>query len=616
MTDLPRSLRRAIRRAERDITPEERAAMRAARRAAARRGGPVGLGVLAQPLADALADPEQRAEVGRNAVALGRGAINLAGDIGRYVGGGDAGRDVVNAARAVPDAARQAIGAAPGAALGALRAADRGLRYVADQAPGLLPDLAAGAGMLALRHGPGIARGMTYGPFEDQERAMRARDVALAGGDQERAGAASREALLDTGLASLNALGALPVGVGARTAGRLGRAPRFAEEPAQRIALPMREFGRASDGAVMPIAPRRPSDVADRGASADYFDALTSQRVEREAAGSPRATHRFETPAGRFRVEFDPDAAANSTAVNFRPIGESAYGLDNPYADRHGQANAFEVFRGVEDAIARDIEEHARPSYMIQGDNRRQRLLYQQMARRRPAPDGYAWQGPDEVGAMFLVRQEPLPTRAATEALPMDEASRMARAREMGFDPKPLHHGTIYDFAAFDRRGQLGVHLGSPEAANSIAGVLGDGARILPVVKRGKFLPIPDLGDWGPDDVLNAYIPFAERDNAHPFWRDFLDIAERHQGVDSYDPVWKNAVLDAGNRHGIAGFFYRNEYEGGGGGNSYVVFDPSNIRSRFAAFDPARSGESDLLAGVAPFAALPLLDRYRKDRSR
>jgi hypothetical protein len=33
----------------------------------------------------------------------------------------------------------------------------------------------------------------------------------------------------------------------------------------------------------------------------------------------------------------------------------------------------------------------------------------------------------------------------------------------------------------------------------------------------------------------------------------------------------------------------------------YAALDPSIVRSRFAAFDPARLAESDLLAGLAPY---------------
>lgn len=42
----------------------------------------------------------------------------------------------------------------------------------------------------------------------------------------------------------------------------------------------------------------------------------------------------------------------------------------------------------------------------------------------------------------------------------------------------------------------------------------------------------------------------------------------------------------------------------GAEGTSQVVFDPSRVRSRFAAFDPARVKENDLLAGMMPLGAL------------
>ena len=35
----------------------------------------------------------------------------------------------------------------------------------------------------------------------------------------------------------------------------------------------------------------------------------------------------------------------------------------------------------------------------------------------------------------------------------------------------------------------------------------------------------------------------------------------------------------------------------------YAIIDPSRIRSRFAAFDPARSKEADLLAGIGAIGA-------------
>jgi len=44
--------------------------------------------------------------------------------------------------------------------------------------------------------------------------------------------------------------------------------------------------------------------------------------------------------------------------------------------------------------------------------------------------------------------------------------------------------------------------------------------------------------------------------------------------------------------------------------NQYVVFDPSQIRSTAAEFDPSRSRSADIMAGFVPLAAG---EEYRKN---
>lgn len=83
-------------------------------------------------------------------------------------------------------------------------------------------------------------------------------------------------------------------------------------------------------------------------------------------------------------------------------------------------------------------------------------------------------------------------------------------------------------------------------------------------------------GDWGslaaPQDVREKYAAAQQR-----FYR---------------------AVEDEARRQGFDGFVYGNRVEGKG--DSIAVFDPSQIRSIHAAFDPARRASPDLLAGIAP----------------
>jgi hypothetical protein len=138
--------------------------------------------------------------------------------------------------------------------------------------------------------------------------------------------------------------------------------------------------------------------------------------------------------------------------------------------------------------------------------------------------------------------------------LPMDEASRMARAREMGFDVEtPLYHGTDADFSAF--RGETWVSTGTARPNRQAMRSGGAGANVMPLVGRGrvKHMPISvQQRNVRPRDIQNA----------------------RDAGYDAIEMTNHD------------------------GDRSRLIFDPSNIRSRFAAFDPARSGESDLMAGV------------------
>jgi len=133
-------------------------------------------------------------------------------------------------------------------------------------------------------------------------------------------------------------------------------------------------------------------------------------------------------------------------------------------------------------------------------------------------------------------------------SLPMDEASRMARAREMGFDTDTTYyHATNADFDQFrpSEKGLMGpgVYV-SDDPKQVMKYVDNDGARIMPVHIRG-----------------NINKPRTEAD---PYVR-----INDPQGFDGQQ------VMD-----------------------QVVVFDPKNIRSKYATFDPAQSDSPVLTAGI------------------
>ena len=192
--------------------------------------------------------------------------------------------------------------------------------------------------------------------------------------------------------------------------------------------------------------------------------------------------------------------------------------------------------------------------------------------------------------------------RIATGELPMDTASRMQRAESMGFDPSNVaYHGTRADIAEFQpsSRGKMGPGVytsPSPIVAGSYStpghriprsgiyedrGILdeelliNEGANVMPLLLRGDRMERFEALKQNPD------IPIATL--SEPTTEGASELATRLE------------------REGITGL----EIQGFGsdGMRSYNVreqntFDPRNVRSLFAAFDPEYKG-SNILGGTA-----------------
>ncbi len=169
-------------------------------------------------------------------------------------------------------------------------------------------------------------------------------------------------------------------------------------------------------------------------------------------------------------------------------------------------------------------------------------------------------------------RPPPVRMGFGSRDLPMDEASRMGRAREQGFDvDTPLYHGTSSDFDEFriseDGHFGPGVYLTrNPQVASQYAAKASgpNGANVRPVYVRGKIA----TGDKY-DDV-------------------FVDVAEK----------FPDETNDQLNVRAVA-ILKKRGYAGIEGDGQLSIFDPSNIRGKFAKFDPSETQSSKLLAGVS-----------------
>lgn len=164
-------------------------------------------------------------------------------------------------------------------------------------------------------------------------------------------------------------------------------------------------------------------------------------------------------------------------------------------------------------------------------------------------------------------------TDALTD-LPMDEASRMARADEMF--PIDAYHGTAgEDFSAF--RNQAGK----------------------------PSLPVDGATWFSKQPSPASYIAQSRMESAGQDAGRIIPARLRMDNPLIVDAQGKHAVdvkgiKDAASR-GYDGVILNNVREFGSDEltTSYGIFDPKNIRSRFAAFDPARKESANILAGIA-----------------
>jgi len=170
--------------------------------------------------------------------------------------------------------------------------------------------------------------------------------------------------------------------------------------------------------------------------------------------------------------------------------------------------------------------------------------------------------------------KETAAAEAAGKSLPMDEASRMARAKAMGFDTDAYHATTDADIKAFKSRGFVGKNTD----ANATDKACAQTSR---------------LGHWFSDHDItretgaNTLYPVKLK-MSNPYYSSLYGLIEEIRLRGSGAQLKSSLMKD-----GFDGIVVDDtEF----GGKSYVVFKPNQIRSRFAAFDPAKADSADLLA--------------------
>lgn len=150
-----------------------------------------------------------------------------------------------------------------------------------------------------------------------------------------------------------------------------------------------------------------------------------------------------------------------------------------------------------------------------------------------------------------------------------DEISRQKRAAEQGFVLPAYHGSTAGDITSFEARrpalGSAGVYASTdPAHANVFAH---------PPIPKDPNTPIPSAG--------GAIYPLLIRGKIAP--REYVNsLYDKYGDHDKVEKEVKN--------QGFSGFYEDRQHHG------LVVFDPKNVRSRFAQFNPQRTEDSELLA--------------------
>ena len=224
--------------------------------------------------------------------------------------------------------------------------------------------------------------------------------------------------------------------------------------------------------------------------------------------------------------------------------------------------------------------------------------------------------------------------------LPMDADRRMARAKEQGYVPD-LYHGTASDVSAFDK--QLFGSSTKAAGASRAAWLVDDPRTAAGYAEHAAGRPVRELLDKSA-----TYERLAQKSN-DPHWWDKQDEAARMaEELDASGGAGQNVMplMARGNlmAHDFSGAEYTDVakdiarmikeaeargYDGlkllnladdvasnGRPATHYAIFDPKNIRSKFAQFDPNNLNSPNLLAGAAgvsgsALAAEPSLDDIR-----
>jgi len=378
--------------------------------------------------------------------------------------------------------------------------------------------------------------------------------------------------------ASLQALGAIPLVGAAAKGARAGRLVRSTSDASD-------TFGKGAQEITLsdPVSGGRIKLLARPGQPNSVLSLYVDEEFRGQGVG--KALQDAALAEGPLMGQVSSKAAAvNAYRAGRRPV-------DNP------NASLEDVFAAIDrDSSVNMATPDLLPSAALKGPRALQRAIQLASAKQLPA---------EEVEGLYRTLLEigyPEPTAAkiARGDLPMDEASRMERAREQGFDPEnPVYHGTSDDIKAFEYATMglrdpgfigRGVYTTSePKIAASYASRIAPrrlnaaGPNVLELLTRG--------GNYQ-QLSLEEKIQLGQAIKNNP------EIAQNLT-----DELMSRGMIGAEVRDATGALIERANY------------NPSDLRSPRAAFDPDQRGSANLLASpaAAGIGAAYLASRARNE---
>ena len=202
----------------------------------------------------------------------------------------------------------------------------------------------------------------------------------------------------------------------------------------------------------------------------------------------------------------------------------------------------------------------------------------------------------------------------------------MDRARAMGYQTAPskeVYHATDVPFEGSiidPSKSDFGFHVGTLEQANARimargknGTFYGDGANVMPLMtnKYANLLKVTDEGTFHADSLAPQLVKkgLMSKEKAKLIDQEIGGNWDMDK-IAAYD----QEIRDLLTKEGYDGLKYKNMQEGEG--MSYAFSNPSQVRSRFAAFDPFNRDSSNLLAQSAKFAPAATLGALMANEKR